>query len=128
MDMFAQYALYNIRMVESYPVSFTAGNAERLYLVGARQVKPVGGEFMRFVGTGLNHVIVGGGFIGDEIIMPVELTIIVHEDGSMDSTFVIGEEEPVTESWPADSEAFRLVEFHGAYFLDKEYFSLVRQE
>ncbi len=127
METFAQYLIYNITVFESYPVSFTAGGGDRLYLVGAKQVKPGPGEFMRFVGTGQNRIVIGGGFIDDEINLPVELTIIVHEDGSTDATFAVGEEEPVLQSWPADPGAFKLIEFNGAYFLDKEDFGLIAE-
>ncbi len=55
-------------MIETYPNPFTTDNGERLYLVGAKQVKPDEGEFMKFVGTGLNRIVIGGGFLQDEII------------------------------------------------------------
>ncbi len=116
-ETFAQYFLYNITMTETYPNPFTTDNGERLYLVGAKQIKPDEGEFMKFVGTGLNRIVIGGGFLQDQIIMPVEVTIIVNEDGSGNATFIVGEEDPVTESWPAGSYAFQLIEFQGAYFL-----------
>ena len=117
-----------LRMLETYPNPFTAGNGERLYLIGAQQIKPDGGEFMKFVGTALTEGFVRGPLIpNQDIVSPVELTIILHEDGSIDSTFILGEEETIEESWPADPDAFRLVEFNGIYFLDKEYFSLALQ-
>jgi len=126
MENSAEYLFYTITVSEAYPVSFTTDNGDSLYLVGVAQVKPDEGEFMKFVGTGRNRIVLEG-FVQDELIMDVEVTIIVHEDGSMDSTFLIGEEEPVIESYPADPGAFRIAEFEGAYFLAKENFSLAAQ-
>ena len=74
---------------------------------------------MKFVGTALTEGFVRGPIINQDIVSPAELTIIVNEDGSIDSTIVLGEEDPVIESWPPDPDAFRLVEFNGMYFLDK---------
>ena len=119
-ETFAQYFFYNITMVETYPSSFTTHNGERLYLVGAKQVKPDEGEFMKFVGTGLNRIVIGGGFLQDEITMPVEVRVIVSEDGSGSATLIIGEEDPVTEYWPAGSYDFQVIEFQGAYYLAME--------
>ncbi len=126
-ETLAQYLFYNITVTETYPNPFTTDNGERLYLVGAEQTKPDEGEFAKFVGTGLNRIVIGGGFIQDLIILPVEVTIIVNEDGSGNATFVVGEEDPVTESWPAGSYEFQLVEFQGAYFFPVEDFSLAIQ-
>jgi len=127
-ETYAEYLLYNITVVETYPNAFTTHNGEKLYLVGAKQVKPDEGEFLRFVGTGLNRIVIGGGFLQNEILMPVEVTVIVNEDGSGNATIAIGEEDPVTESWTADSYTFELIEFHGAYFLPMETDSLhIRQ-
>jgi spore coat protein H len=123
----AVYPIYNITITETYPSPFTTDNGERLYLVGAEQTRPDEGEFMKFVGTGLNRIVIGGGFLNDLIIMPVEVTIIVNEDGSGNATFVVGEEDPVTESWPAGSYEFQLIEFQGAYYLPMENFSLALQ-
>jgi spore coat protein CotH len=116
----AEYPWYDIAMTETYPNSFTTHDGERLYLVGARQVKPDEGEFLKFVGTGLNRIVIGGGFLRDEILMPIEVTIIVNEDGSGNATLAIGDEEPVTESWPAAPYTFELIEFHGAYYMPME--------
>jgi hypothetical protein len=82
-------------------------------------VKPDAGEFMKFIGGGLIRALVGG-FFEDEIVTPIEVTVIVNEDGSGNATLIIGEEPPVTESWPAGSSASRLIEFQGAYFLPME--------
>jgi hypothetical protein len=126
-ETYAEYVFYNITMTETYPSAFTTDNGEMLYLVGAEQTKPDEGEFMKFVGTGLNRIVLDG-FVQDEITMPIEVTIIVNEDGSGSVTLVIGEEDPVTESWPADSSVFQLIEFQGAYFLPMEPDSLhIRQ-
>ena len=125
-ETYAEYPFYNITITETYPNPFTTDNGERLYLVAAEQTKPDEGEFMKFVGTGLNRIVLRG-FIQDEVIMPVEVTIIVNEDGSGNATFVVGEEDPVTESWPAASYEFQLIEFHGAYYLPMEDFSLALQ-
>jgi len=116
-----------IRVVETYPSPFTTDNGERLYLVGAKQVKPDAGEFTKFVGGGLLRVIIGG-FVEEEIINPIEVTIIVNEDGSGNATLIVGEEPPVIDSWPAGSYEFQLIEFQGAYFLPLDSDSiLVRQ-
>ncbi len=52
--------------------------------------------------------------------MPVEVTVIVNEDGSGSATLIVGEEDPVTESWPAGSYEFQVIEFQGAYYLAME--------
>jgi hypothetical protein len=127
-ETFAQYLFYNITMTETYPVSFTTDNGNSLYLVGAQQVKPDEGEFMKFVGTGRNRIVIGGGFLQDLILMPIEVTVIVNEDGSGSATIVIGEEDPITESWPAESYVFELIEFQGAYFLPMEADSILSRQ
>jgi len=127
-DTSANYLLYNIRVVETYANPFTTDNGENLYLVGAKQVKPDEGEFMRFIGTGMLRIIIGGGFIENDIINPIEVTVIVNEDGSGNATLIVGEEAPVTVSWPAGSYESQLIEFDGAYYLPMEADSiLVRQ-
>ena len=87
---------------------------------------------MKFVGSGLVRVVIGGGFIEDEIINPVELTIIINADGSGNLTLISGEGDPVNNSWPAgqgpSANGFQLIEFRGAYFLPGENDSLfIRQ-
>jgi hypothetical protein len=108
-----------MRMTETYPDAFTTDIGETLYLVGAKQVRPDEDEFAKFVGSGLLHIVIEG-FVGDEIVSPIEATVIVNEDGSGKATLIVGEEPPVVESWPAGSYESRLIEFDGAYFLEME--------
>ena len=127
-----QHPIITLRILETWQNVFTTDNGERLHLVGIRQTTPDGGEFMKFVGSGLVRVVIGGGFIEDEKITPVEVTIIINADGSGNLTLIQGQGDPVITSWPAgegpSANGFQLIEFRGAYFLPGEDDSLfIRQ-
>jgi len=132
LDTFVEQPVLTLRIFEAWQNVFTTDNGEKLYLVGARQTKPDAGEFMKFVGSGLVWVTLGGGFIEDEIINLIHLTIIINEDGSGNLTLISGEGDPVVESWSADEtpyeNGFQLIEFRGAYFLPGEDDSLFIQQ